>query len=172
MAITTPSHGANALSVFPVVEAGLSCDAIGNGALLQRAKTGLLCSRQCPASIILDACDRFQDWARQQDLTVVSAFHSPVEQECLRILLKGAASIVVCPAREIRHMCIPAEWKPVLAAGRMLILSPFSQKRAHAALIDQRNRFVADLADTLYIPYAGANGRLAELQKEKHAAHL
>ena len=172
MTITTPSHGANALSVFQVVEAERSCDAIGNRELLQSAKTGLLCSRKCPASIILDACDRFQEWAGQADLTVVSAFHSPVEQECLRTLLKGAASIVVCPAREIRHMRIPPGWKPALAAGRMLILSPFSQKRAHAAVIDQRNAFVAEIADTLYIPYAGAKGRLAALQKEKHAAHL
>lgn len=165
-------HETNAYSTSRQEAAGLSCNATGAKELLQRFKTGLLCSRKCPANVILDACDLFQEWARQVDLTIVSAFHSPVEKECLRMLLKGKASMIVCPAREIGHMRIPRDWLPALDAGRMLVVSPFAQKRANADLIDQRNRFVADLADTLYIPFAGPDGRLASLEKEKHAAHL
>jgi len=139
--------------------------AIGNASLLAKQKTGLLCSRKCPADKILEAYDHFKAWAAEPETTIVSSFHSPVEKECLRLLLKGKASIIYCPVRELEHMRIPNEWKPALAADRMLIISPFSEKRPTARTIDRRNRLVADLADELYIPYATPGGKLEHFEK-------
>jgi len=59
---------------------------------------------------------------------VISGFHSPIEQECLRILLRGAQPIVICPARTLDAMRIPTECRAAFAAGRVLFLSPFSHK--------------------------------------------
>jgi len=137
---------------------------VGNAPLFDRHKTGLLCSRKCPAAKILEAHSCFKEWASDPEKTVISGFHSPVEQECLRLLLKGQANIIICPAREIEHMRISAEWKPAIEAGRMLILSPFAEKRASAHAIDRRNHLVADLADKLYIPYASPDGNLAKVK--------
>jgi hypothetical protein len=136
---------------------------IGNAALLNRHKTGLLCSRQCPADKILEAYDQFKEWAADPETTVISSFHSPVEQECLRLLLKGRANIILCPAREIEHMRIPNDWKPALTNKRMLILSPFKPRRPDRLTIDRRNHLVADLADQLNIPYATPDGALGSL---------
>ena len=143
-----------------------SVAAIGNADLLNRSKTGLLCSRKCPADKILEAYDQFKTWAADPEITVVSGFHSPVEKECLRQLLNGAASIILCPAREIEHLKVSKDWKSALAEDRMLILSLFKGKRADTRTIDRRNRLVADLADELYIPYAALGGRLLVISEE------
>jgi len=136
---------------------------IGNVVLLDCHLTGLLCSRKCPADKILEAHDRFKEWAAKPEITVISGFHSPVEKECLRLLLKGKSNIILCPAREIANLRIPAEWKPALESNRMLILSPFTEKRADFRTINRRNQLVADLADELTIPYASPGGKIENL---------
>jgi len=162
---------------------GQAVHAIGNTDLLKRPKTGLLCSRKCPADKILEAYDQFKAWAADPESVIISSFHSPVERECLRLLLKGKAGIILCPAREIETMRLPRDchslrslprkngasltsfgWKPALDEGRMLILSPFTEKRPSAQAIDRRNQFVAALADNLYIPYATPGGNLVNLK--------
>lgn len=143
----------------------------GQKSLLDRRKQGLLCSRRCPAATILEAHDRFKLWAKDPSLAVISGFHSPVEKECLHLLLKGQAGIIFCPAREIEHLRIRSEWKPALEQGRLLILSPFTNRQPDAATCDRRNRLVAELADELYIPYAGSQGLLADLAQMKGTQH-
>jgi predicted Rossmann fold nucleotide-binding protein DprA/Smf involved in DNA uptake len=140
-----------------------SVAAIGNVDLLNRPKTGLLCSRKCPADKILEAYDRFKEWAANPETTIISSFHSPVEKECLRLLLKGPANLILCPAREIEHLQIPKDWKPALDADRMLILSPYAEKRADRHTAQKRNKLVAQWADTLYVPFSTPGGALEAL---------
>jgi predicted Rossmann fold nucleotide-binding protein DprA/Smf involved in DNA uptake len=143
--------------------ADYNLETLGNTSLLKRTKTGLLCSRKCPADKILEAYDRFKEWAGTPEITVISGFHSPVEKECLRLLLKGQANIILCPAREIETMRISKDWKIAIEQGRMLILSPFTEKRADVRTIARRNQLVADLSDELYIPFVVSGGALAKI---------
>ena len=53
---------------------------------------------------------------RDAGVPVIGGFQSPMEKECLRILLRGDQPVVVCPARGIENMRIPREWRE--AAGR------------------------------------------------------
>ena len=87
---------------------------------------------------------------------MISGFHSPVEKECLTLLLRGTQAIIVYPARGIERMRVPAEWKRPLAEGRLLILSPFDPKhrRPTVELARRRNRFVAALADAILFVHA------------------
>ena len=140
--------------------------AIGNVCLLDCHLAGLLCSRKCPADKILEAYDRFKEWAANPETTVISSFHSPVEKECLRLLLKGKANIIFCPAREIEHMQISKDWNSVMEANRMLILSPFIEKRTDRHTAQERNKLVLQLADTLYVPFATPGGALEMLVGE------
>src|SRR3954451_2325161 len=98
--------------------------AIGNVALLGTSTLAVFCSAQCPGRLILALYDLAQAW-RAGPWTLVGGFHSPLEQECLTLLLRGPAPIIVCPARDIGPMRVPAAWQPALAAGRLLLLSPF-----------------------------------------------
>ena len=145
----------------------LNLKIIGNVALLEHSKTGLLCSRKCPADKILEAYERFKVWAANPEMTVVSGFHSPVEKECLRLLLKGRANIILCLAREVEHMRLFKDWKAALDAGRMLILSPFAEKRADTRTTQLRNQLILDFTDNLYIPYASVGGSLAQLKERQ-----
>jgi len=90
--------------------AGQSVMAVGNQGILQPKKLALFCSRKCPGNLILKAYDLARS-LREEGTTVISGFHTPVEKECLRILLRGAQPIIICPARSIEGMRIPSEWK-------------------------------------------------------------
>ena len=56
------------------------------------------CSARCPGEAILRAYDQAAHW-RDTGRAVIGGFHSPMEKECLRILLRGPQPVIVCPAR-------------------------------------------------------------------------
>jgi predicted Rossmann fold nucleotide-binding protein DprA/Smf involved in DNA uptake len=134
----------------------------GNLDLLALPKTALFCSARCPGSAILAAYDQAAQW-RDTGRCVISGFHSPVEQECLRILLRGMQPIIICPARVLPKR-IPADWQKPLDDGCLLILSAFpNEKRVTTDLAQRRNEIVAALADDHYFAHITPGG---------HSAHL
>ncbi len=147
------------------------CTCVRNEDLLSNPKTALFCSRKCPAGKILDAVELFKQWAKEGK-TVISGFHSPVEQQCLKLFLASSANIIVCPARGIQNMRIPSAWKPALEERRMLIISPFDAKikRSTAATCKERNDFIADLADEIVVIHAAPGSQLHAL-KSKGSHH-
>ena len=74
--------------------------AFGNLNLLALPKTALFCSARCPGHAILSAYDQAARW-RDAGRCIISGFHSPVEKECLRILLRGSQPIIICAARSL-----------------------------------------------------------------------
>jgi len=129
-------------------------NALGNVGLLRNRKVALFCSAHTPGDAILRAHDAARRM-RDEGVTVISGFHSPIEKECLRILLRGKQPIVVCPGRAIEGMRIPTDYRAAYAAGRLLILSPFAKqpKRVTKESALRRNEFVAAMADEYYVAY-------------------
>ena len=128
---------------------------IGNRALLDAPLLGLFCSRQCTG----DAIVRLYDLARalrDAGVSVVSGFHSPMEKECLNLLLRGTQPIVVCPARSLARPRLPRAWRTPIEQGRLLVLSPFppDATRTTQKLTDARNLLVSELATALFIAHA------------------
>lgn len=72
----------------------------GNKDLLNTKPIALFCSVKCPGDKILETCDQCLKW-RKEGLPIISGFHSPMEKECLRILLKRMQPIIISPARGI-----------------------------------------------------------------------
>lgn len=146
--------------------------ALGNLDLLALPKTALFCSAKCPGDVILRTHDAAARW-RDEGRVVVSGFHSPVERDCLRILLRGSQPIIICPARTLPDR-VPADWKTPLAAGRLLVLSAFAAtaKRITADLAAQRNEFVAALADEVFIAHATVGGHLEALTSRLRASGI
>ena len=120
----------------------------------------LFCSNRCPAQIILKTHELAQQF-RESGIPTIGGYHSPVEKECLRVLLRGSQPIILCPARSIENMRLSPAWKGALAEGRLLILSIFGSKyrRSTAALANQRNVFVAALADKICIAHASEGSK-------------
>lgn len=124
---------------------------------------GFFCSARCPCDLTLKACD-FASSARDAGLTVVSGFHSPVEQDCLNLLLKGKQRIVLCPAREIGRWRIPLGLRSSVAEGRLEIRSEFKdERRVTADTAQRRNEYVAQIADQVPMVYATPAGKLEAL---------
>jgi predicted Rossmann fold nucleotide-binding protein DprA/Smf involved in DNA uptake len=102
---------------------------------------------------------------RDSGISVISGFHSPMEKECLDLLLRGRQPVVICPARNIEQIRLPADWRTPIAEGRMLILSPFGAPhcRPTATLAEQRNCFVSTLASAVVIAHAPAASKVDRL---------
>lgn len=136
------------------------CSAVGNTDILYRKKLALFCSVKCPGNIIVQTYDAIKA-LRDAGIIVIGGFHSPMEKECLNILLRGPQPVIICPARSIAGMRIKPEHKKPLEEGRLLFLSPFSErdKRISAKRADVRNHFVASAADALFIAHAAPGGK-------------
>lgn len=92
---------------------------------------------------------------------MIGGFHSPMEKGCLSLLLRGTQPVIICPARSLEKMRVPAEWRTPLAKGRLLLLSPFTENnhRMTASLAHKRNEFVARLADKVFVAHAAPDSK-------------
>jgi len=133
--------------------------ALGSLASLSQPKTALFCSVRCPGDAILAAYDAARK-LRDDGVTVVSGFHSPVEKECLRILLRGKQPIIMFLARSMMKIRIPAERRQALESGRLLLLSPFEKRprRPDIHSARRRNELVTAMADEVLIIHAEPGG--------------
>ena len=139
---------------------------VGDLGLLDQPLTALFCSQRCPGNIILKTYDLAKA-LRDAGAPVIGGFQTPMERECLRLLLRGEQPVVACPARGIEGMRIPRDWRPALAEGRLLLLSPFpaAVRRPTVASAAQRNDLVASLAGRVFIAHAAAGSRTEEFAR-------
>jgi predicted Rossmann fold nucleotide-binding protein DprA/Smf involved in DNA uptake len=143
------------------------CYTVGHRQALAQPLLALFCSERCPGDLIIKACDTASA-LRDAGVPVIGGFHSPVERECLRILLRGTQPVVISPARSLERMRLPADWRDPIREGRLLLVSPFAanQTRVTAALAAQRNEFVAASAHSVLIIYADPRGQVEKLAQK------
>jgi predicted Rossmann fold nucleotide-binding protein DprA/Smf involved in DNA uptake len=139
---------------------GWHVSAIGGAGALSAHKLAVICSQRCTPSVILKTYD-FARLVRGSGLAIVSGFHSPIEKDCLPILLRGTDPIVIVQAHRLTPSRLPMEWQKAIDAGRLLLLSPFGNKdkRVTKELATERNRFVASISDEVLIPYAAPGSK-------------
>ncbi|MCY4585215.1 MAG: hypothetical protein OXB98_04165 [Bryobacterales bacterium] len=132
----------------------------GNLRLLEEPLTALFCSVRCPGGPILKTYDLARA-LRDAGAPVIGGFQTPMEKECLRLLLRGTQPVVVCPARGIGNMRIPLDWRAPLEECRFLVLSPFpsTRRRPTVQLAARSNDLVADLARRILIVHAAPGGK-------------
>ena len=141
--------------------------AIGNLDILRKTPTAIFCSTKCTGDLIVKTYDIAQI-LRDAGMTVISGFHSPMERECLTILLRGTQPVIICPARSINNMRINREYKKPLKDGRLLFLSPFdeNQRRISAKSSHYRNLFVAAMSAAVFVIHAGTGSKTEAFCKE------
>ena len=144
---------------------------LGNAALMQRPKVAFLSSRKvAPAAVM-----RCYDWAtgmrgggsagRLALPCVVGGFQSALERDVLKLLLPdGGPSIVMVLARGMWRS-VPVEYREPINAGRMLVVSPFSQGvvRVSKETAEKRNGWILDNCDEAVFASLDPNGSLARL---------
>jgi len=132
----------------------------GNPDILKSPGIGLICSIQCPRSIVIKTFYVIRR-LRDQMLVLIGGFHSPMEQECLDLLLRGSQPVILCPARSLRNLRMGKAARKALADGRLLALSCFGDevRRTTSAQALLRNDVVAALSEAILVPHASKNGK-------------
>ena len=144
---------------------------LGNAALMERPKVAFLSSRKvAPAAVM-----RCYDWAtgmrgggsagRLALPCVVGGFQSALERDVLKLLLPdGGPPIVMVLARGMWRS-VPMEYREAINAGRMLVVSPFSQGvvRVSKETAEKRNGWILDHCDEAVFASLDPDGSLARL---------
>jgi hypothetical protein len=141
--------------------------ALGSLELLARPTLGLLCSNRCPGSVVLDTYDFMRKFP-QVGRVVIGGFHSPMELQCLELLIVRKVPAVLCLARPLTSLRMRAEWREPVAGGKLLLLTSIlrGSRRVTRESAFQRNRLVASLADSVLVPYVRPGGSLERLLEE------
>lgn len=139
----------------------------GNTALLAGQPVAIFCSRSCPGDVILKA----QDWANAhgpEDAPVISGFHTPVERDVLRILLREGRPIIYTLARALEGARLPAAVRAAEKKGHALILSFFcaTARQTTARTAEERNRHILARAASVLIAHASPGGKTETLAAE------
>lgn len=133
---------------------------LGSLDLLRQKAVALFCSVKCPGNLILKTYDLARS-LRDGGVAVISGFHSPMERECLDLLLRGKQGVIGCPARRLTSSRLPTKLSIPIKEGRLLIISPFGERvgRATVDTADTRNEFVAALADRVFVAHAAPGSK-------------
>jgi putative transposase len=138
-----------------VQELGGGLRGIGNPALWNGEKLGVLCSRHAPKLGRLPEAEVY-----------FSGWHSPKEKEILDWLLKNSRRVIACPAWGIENSAFAPGVRDALEDNRMLILE-MRDISGNLAAAEARNRFVMEHADAMFTPHVTPGGMLDRLLKEQ-----
>jgi predicted Rossmann fold nucleotide-binding protein DprA/Smf involved in DNA uptake len=138
-------------------------DSQGNTALLELPKTAFLCSRRCPAQVVLKS----YDWAiekRNAKTCVISGNHSQIEKDVLHYLLTGEQPMLIALARGLKKRLDP-ELVRALTNNRLLIITPFSSGvfRVTQETAKKRNELLGELANEIFVAHAQPGGNVERL---------
>jgi predicted Rossmann fold nucleotide-binding protein DprA/Smf involved in DNA uptake len=166
-AVLTPKHfaeGFNATIAAHVV-------GVGETALLREPLLGLIASRECPGYVLLETLDHVPQWVKAGRV-IVSGFHSPLEQQVLRSVLRRKGRVIKVLARGLKPdgdgPRLPPEEAAALREGRFLLISSFGPAvtRTTRATSLQRNRFVLALSEQILVPYVSSGSPMEGLLRE------
>lgn len=144
---------------------------VGESSLLAEPLLGLIASRECPGHVLLETLDCVPEWVKAGRV-IVSGFHSPLEQQVLRsVLRRKAGRVVKVLARGMSDYRPSSDEREPLATGRMLIITacPPDVRRTTRETALARNRLVLALASEVVIPYVAQGSPLALLLRERNA---
>jgi len=138
--------------------------AVGEYQLLERPGVAFLCSIKCPGDVILMAYDVTRA-LRDAGIPMIGGFHSPIEQECFDLLLRGAQPVILALARSVEGIKLPARWRSAIEVNRLLVLSFCSSaiRRPTAETAEYRNQCIATIAEHVLVAHASQGGKLDRL---------
>lgn len=157
-----------------LVEPELAARIVGAGgtALLDQPLLGLIASRECPGNVLLATLERVPQWVKSGRV-IASGFHSPLEQQVLRSLLRrnGHAVKVLARCFSASGYRLAKEEQDAFANGRLLIISAFGADTPRVTRVSaiKRNELVIALSTEVVTPFISKGSPLEELLA-KHKA--
>lgn len=144
---------------------------VGETALLAEPLLGLIASRECPGHVLLETLDRVPEWVKAGRV-IVSGFHSPLEQQVLRSVLRRKGRVVKVLARGVTDYRPQPEEREPLTAGRMLVITacPSNIRRTTRTSALLRNKLVLHISHDLAIPFIREHSPLKAMLENEHFA--
>jgi predicted Rossmann fold nucleotide-binding protein DprA/Smf involved in DNA uptake len=140
---------------------------LGEPAILTRKLLGILSARQIDSDLALKSAQLLKQLGSLEEVSFVGGWHSPLEEEALRILLAQAAPIVFCIPKSLNRFLVPLDVKNRVSQRKVLLLthcSPKAKRISRYASI-RRNQLVMGLATALLVlsaPPGSASLKLAK----------
>ncbi|MDE7465571.1 MAG: hypothetical protein K2M59_03985 [Muribaculaceae bacterium] len=139
---------------------------LGNISLLDQKKIGYFASSKIASLSVLPTLDWATEIAKQDDIAIVSGFHSKMEREVLDILLRGRCGIICVLARPI-YKVIPEKYRNAYAQDRLLFVSHNTSKSTMTSrhLCQKRNEYIASISNELVFSSLSPDSSLYPLSK-------
>jgi predicted Rossmann fold nucleotide-binding protein DprA/Smf involved in DNA uptake len=141
---------------------------VGEPSILNGRLLGIVSARKIEPDLALKTSELVKELSSLEDIAFISGWHSPLEEEVLRILLTRPARIVFCLPKSLGRFTPSAEVKDLITQGQGLLLthcSPNAKRISRDASL-RRNQLVVALAKGLLVlsaPPGSASLKLAHL---------
>ena len=140
---------------------------LGEPAILERKLLGIISARQIDSDLALKSSQLLKQLASLKEVSFVSGWHSPLEEEALNILLAQGAAIVYCVPKSLYRFVPSAGVKDRVSQGKALLLTHCSPgaKRISRDTSLRRNELVVVLAAALLVlsaPQGSASLKVAK----------
>jgi predicted Rossmann fold nucleotide-binding protein DprA/Smf involved in DNA uptake len=139
---------------------------VGETSLINKPLLGLIASRECPGEILLATLERVPQWVKSGRV-ILSGFHSPLEQQVLRSLLRRNGYLIKGLARcfSASGYRLGKQEQDAYANGRLLIISAFGADTPRVTRMSaiNRNELVISLSSELVTPFISKGSPLEEL---------
>jgi len=139
---------------------------VGETSLINKPLLGLIASRECPGNVLLETLERVPQWVKAGRV-IVSGFHSPLEQQVLRSLLRrnGHAVKVLARCFSASGYRLAKEEQDAFANGRLLIISAFGADTPRVTRVSaiKRNELVIALSTEVVTPFISKGSPSEEL---------
>lgn len=139
---------------------------VGDPAILKGRLLGIISARRIDPDLALKASQLITQLASLEDVSFISGWHSPLEEEALRMLLVQPARVIFCLPKSLDKFVPSEDVKDRVRQGRALLLthcSPRAKRISRDASL-RRNHLVVGLARALLVlsaPEGSASLKLA-----------
>lgn len=138
----------------------------GDPTILNHTLLGIISARQIDSDLALESSQLLEQLVFMKDISFVGGWHSPLEEEALRVLLAHEASIIFCVSKGLDRFIPSIELESRIGQGLLLLThcSPKAKRITRDASV-RRNQLVVELAKALLIlsaPEGSASLNLAK----------
>jgi predicted Rossmann fold nucleotide-binding protein DprA/Smf involved in DNA uptake len=126
---------------------------VGDPAILNHRLLGIISARQVDSDLALETARLLKQLVSLEDAAFVSGWHSPLEEEALRILLAQEATVVLCVAKSLDRFIPSMGVESRVTDGKALLLTHCSTKakRITRNASMRRNELIVELVKALLV---------------------
>ncbi|MBI2089044.1 MAG: DNA-processing protein DprA [Deltaproteobacteria bacterium] len=141
---------------------------VGDPVILKSKLLGIVSARNIDPELALRTSELLRQLARVDNLSFIGGWHSPLEEEALRILLVHRVRVIFCLPKDLRRFVPSSEVRNRIRDGRLLLLthcSPKAKRISRDASL-RRNLLVAAVSQGLLVLAAPPGSRSLKLAQK------